>query len=570
MKHYTTERSQQIILALLKSHGIRKVVASPGTTNVTLVGSMQNDPWFEMYSCVDERSAAYMAVGLAAQSGEPVVLTCTGATASRNYLPGLTEAYYRKLPVLAITSNQGREKIGHLVAQNIDRRSLPDDVVRISVNIPVCKDETDEWNAMVEVNRAVLELKRHGGGPAHIDVATTYSTDFSVKELPSVRVMERITCSDVFPEISVKGPVAVFVGAHHEWTEGQTEALDLFCARNNAVVLCDHTSGYHGKYRVNFSLVAGQNSWRSDLLKVGLMIHVGEVSGDYYTMRMRPAEVWRVSPDGEIRDTFRKMTKVFEMDEETFFRKYSEGKASDDSLLKIYQDECSKVASALPELPFSNIWAASQAAPLLPEGCVLHLGILNTLRAWNFFELPASVQTASNVGGFGIDGDMSSLVGAALADNSRLFFCAIGDLAFFYDMNVLGNRHVPSNVRILLINNGRGTEFRNYGHVCHRWGSEADRYMAAAGHNGDSSACLVRHFAEDLGYDYMCASGKSEYVEHLKSFLSPQMTGRPMIFEVFTDSELESQALEMTLNCMVDKAYVLKKHVGNAIKGIIK
>jgi 2-succinyl-5-enolpyruvyl-6-hydroxy-3-cyclohexene-1-carboxylate synthase len=94
--------------------------------------------------------------------------------------------------------------------------------------------------------------------------------------------------------------------------------------------------------------------------------------------------------------------------------------------------------------------------------------------------------------------------------------------------------------------------------------------MAAAGHNGDSSACLVRHFAEDLGYDYMCASGKSEYVEHLKSFLSPQMTGRPMIFEVFTDSELESQALEMTLNCMVDKAYVLKKHVGNAIKGIIK
>ena len=74
MKHYTTERSQQIILALLKSHGIRKVVASPGTTNVTLVGSMQNDPWFEMYSCVDERSAAYMAVGLAAQSGEPVVL----------------------------------------------------------------------------------------------------------------------------------------------------------------------------------------------------------------------------------------------------------------------------------------------------------------------------------------------------------------------------------------------------------------------------------------------------------------------------------------------------------------
>ena len=105
-KYYTDERTAQVVLALLKEHGIRKVIASPGTTNMALVGSMQSDPYFEMYSSVDERSAAYMACGLAAESGEPVVISCTGATASRNYLPGLTEAYYRKLPVFAITSMQ--------------------------------------------------------------------------------------------------------------------------------------------------------------------------------------------------------------------------------------------------------------------------------------------------------------------------------------------------------------------------------------------------------------------------------------------------------------------------------
>lgn len=82
-KYYTSERNVQIVLALLKAHGIRKVIASPGTTNITLVASMQQDPFFEMYSSVDERSAAYMACGLAAESGEPVVLSCTGATASR-------------------------------------------------------------------------------------------------------------------------------------------------------------------------------------------------------------------------------------------------------------------------------------------------------------------------------------------------------------------------------------------------------------------------------------------------------------------------------------------------------
>ena len=104
--HYTAVRNTQIVLYLLKAHGIRKVVASPGTQNMSLVLSMQQDAFFEMYSAADERSAAYIACGLAAESGEPVVLSCTGATASRNYVPGLTEAYYRHLPVVAITSTQ--------------------------------------------------------------------------------------------------------------------------------------------------------------------------------------------------------------------------------------------------------------------------------------------------------------------------------------------------------------------------------------------------------------------------------------------------------------------------------
>ena len=90
---YTNERNVQMLIYLMKKHGIKKVIASPGTTNITLVASMQNDPWFEIYSAADERSAAYMACGLAAESGEPVALSCTGATASRNYIPALIENY---------------------------------------------------------------------------------------------------------------------------------------------------------------------------------------------------------------------------------------------------------------------------------------------------------------------------------------------------------------------------------------------------------------------------------------------------------------------------------------------
>ena len=114
MKQYSNELSVQYLVALLKAHKIKKVIASPGTTNLSFVASLQYDPFFEMYSCVDERSAAYMACGLSAETGEPVVITCTGATASRNYLPGLTEAYYRKLPILAVTGTQYEGRIGEL------------------------------------------------------------------------------------------------------------------------------------------------------------------------------------------------------------------------------------------------------------------------------------------------------------------------------------------------------------------------------------------------------------------------------------------------------------------------
>lgn len=98
--HYTTDRSTQMVLSVLKAYGIKKIVVSPGTTNMAFVASAQSDPCFEMYSSVDERSAAYIACGLSQESGEAVVISCTGATASRDYMPGLTEAYYRKLPVL--------------------------------------------------------------------------------------------------------------------------------------------------------------------------------------------------------------------------------------------------------------------------------------------------------------------------------------------------------------------------------------------------------------------------------------------------------------------------------------
>lgn len=560
-KYYTDEKNVQVVISLLKEHGIRKIIASPGATNVTFVGSVMHDPYFEIYSSVDERSAAYMACGLAAESNEPIVLSCTGATASRNYLPGLTEAYYRKLPILAITSTQRLSRVGHHIAQVIDRSSLQNDVVKLSVHLPIINDEEDLWDCEIKVNRAILELKRRGGGPVHINLPTTYSDNFTVKELPKFRKIERITITDNFPKLP-EGRVAIFIGSHRVFSEEETRAIDQFCESNDAVVFCDHTSSYKGKYRVNFTLAASQSRSPIVPFQPNLTIHIGEISGDYPGARVVGKTVWRISEDGEIRDTFRSLRYIFEIPELKFFQYYS-----DNTRLKpgnnSYYDQCNEYLSSIykkiPELPFSNIWIASILADKIPEGSTIHFAILNSLRSWNLFQLPNSVNTSSNVGGFGIDGCISSLIGASLSNKERLFFGVFGDLAFFYDLNAIGNRHVGNNLRILVVNNGVGTEFKNYNHRAASFAEEADSYIAAAGHYGNQSKKLLKSYAENLNFKYLSAIDKEQFEQCYEDFISSDIKESSILFEVFTSSQDESRALELIENCYFTTEGNMKK-----------
>ena len=154
---------------------------------------------------------------------------------------------------------------------------------------------------------------------------------------------------------------------------------------------------------------------------------------------------------------------------------------------------------------------------------------------------------------------MSTLIGASLVNPEKLCFAIVGDLAFFYDMNVLGNRHVGNNVRIMLINNGRGTEFHNFDHFATQFGPDSDLYMAAAGHFGNKSPDLVKHYARDLGYEYMSASNKEEFLALVDSFFSPQAKEKPVVFEVFTDSDDESNAIRSLRNALTDSTGSIKQ-----------
>lgn len=562
--YYTDEVNTLVLISLLKAHGIKKVIASPGTTNISFVGSIQFDPYFEIYSAVDERAAAFMACGLAEETNEPVVLTCTGATASRNYIPGLTEAYYRHLPVLAITSTQHGGRIGNYVAQVIDRSEQFSDMVKKSYQIQTVRCEEDKQYAITAINEAILELCHGEKGPVHINLFTTYSNNFITRELPNYRVIHRVK-HEGFPEIP-KGNIGVFVGAHEKFTEAETEAIDEFCKTNNAIVICDQISNYRGKYRFLANFI---NSQGRDLgtRKFDLIIYIGYVHGAY--LNFSGKETWRVNKDGVIRDPYRNLTYVFEMEEREFFKHYI-GKSENNTIIKVCNDTAKRLREKMPELPFSNMWIAMETAKYIPENSVLHLSILNTLRIWNYFETPSSVLCYSNSGGYGIDGCVSSFIGSAIANKNIEHFMIVGDLSFFYDLDALFNE-IPANVHFMLINNGVGTEFKNYNHRAAYFGADADKFIAAKGHNGYKNPDVVRNICNNFGIQYLSASTKEEFAECKNRWLTKG--NAPILMEIFTTDKDESDALMLMNSIEKDtsmKSILKRSAVGKFIKKIIR
>ncbi len=552
---YTCEVNCQILIALLKAHGIRNVILNPGTTNMSFAGSVQDDPLFKVYSGVDERHSAYMAVGMAAETREPVVISCTGATASRNYLPALTEAYYRKLPVLAITSTQEFMHVGQLNNQVLDRSVAQKDIAVLNVTCPLVKDKQTHRFCEREINRAILELSRNGGGPVHVNLETRYPIKFNVQSLPVVTKITRHFPDGEWPVLDKATRIVVWIGEHGGFSPEEESALSGFLESHQAVALVNKQSAYYGFGAVSSELLAA-NGVRQDEsganLTPDLIIHIGNTTAGHFTNGYLTdvAPVWRVNPDGEIRDTLLRSEKVFEMSERVFFEHYR-GQKTENAFAKLWAKADEHVRSLIPELPFSNYWMALQLNGKLPAGSNLHLGILSSVRAWSFATNTPEVTSFCNSGGFGIDGNMSTLVGASLVSPDRLHFGVFGDLSFFYDMNAIGNRHIGNNIRILLVNNGEGVEFSLFCNPGAVFGEETSQYIGAGGHFGRKSRDLVRHYATDLGFKYLTASSKEEFDSVVGEFLA-EKADKPILFECFVDKGDDLAAFKSLLSLRRD------------------
>lgn len=555
------EKHVQILLSLLKKAGIRKVVASPGNTNVALIISMQEDRFFEIISVVDERSAAYVACGIAQEAAEPVVISCTGATASRNYLPGLTEAYYRGLPVLAITSTQTLDRVGHLIPQVIDRSTIPNDVARYSVSLPVVGSVSSSRQCQLQVNNALNYLVGDECGPVHLNLPTTYEKPFLQKANVNVSRIEIFRAGSLNRPAITHSKVGIFIGSGLRIDQSISKKIDKFCERYNGCVFVDATSNYRGNYAIRTSLLGSQTAFSLTKFKPDLVIHVGFTSGDYFSPRLIAGEVWRVSSSSLLEDTFGLLSAQFDISLSDFLDLYiadkTAGHPEQAAYFQAVKSADQQLREKISHLPFSNASVCKELSERIPDGAIVHLGILNSLRCWNFFATKRDVTCYSNVGGFGIDGPISTAVGTALSDPNRLNVCIVGDLAFFYDLNIFGNRQFPKNLRIILINNATGVEFRQKGHHAESFGELGRTYVSAEGHNGAKSGQVLPAFLDALGVRYKAIWDQSELSQALAetfSDLSPAM-----VLEVFTCERDEVEALSLITTIDSDVKGGLKK-----------
>lgn len=526
------------ILSLLKQYNISRVVVSPGSRHFSLIHSMEADKWFKLYSVVDERSAAFFAIGLIQKTGRPVAIACTSGTACMNYSSAVIEAFYQHLPLLVLSADRLPMNLDQMEDQMYDQLNSFSSCLRYKVQLPVISTDLDMWYCNRVLNEAFLELDHHGRGPVHINIPfARHDTDtFSTAVLPQVRKISRYdaeTCAETWKELSERlrgNKVLIILGQSLVGYGLNGDLLSEFCDNYDAVVLTDKLSNYHNRNCVSnaTAILAGMTREEFASLYPDIVISIGAnylFNGEAKSfIRKGCAISWQIGKEDKIIDPFHSLSCMFEMSEDHFFQKMVEtcpgGKTT------AYRDIWRQVSEKItePEPGYNEFYAIKQLMKSIPEGTDLQLANSLTVRMAQMVNIDHDVRVFCNRGVNGIDGSMSTAVGYA-TENERMTVYITGDLSFFYDMNSLGIRHLSDKMRILLINNGGGGVM--YSPLSLEMRKTLSDHVAA-GH-----ALSAMGWVESLGIKYFQAHNKEEVDMGVRELFDSDSQG-PMLLEVFT------------------------------------
>ena len=541
---YTEVKSYQFIVSLLKKYGIRNCVLSAGSRNVPFVHSVEEDPFFRCYSVVDERSAGYFALGLAQETNEPVVISCTSSTATCNYWPPVAEAFYQNVPIIVLTSDRDQRMVGHWEDQLIDQVGMYDRHVRKSVNLPVINDKNDEIYCQRLINEAFLELNHNGKkGPIHINVPTnTYNRSFVTKELPPTKKIDRIFRNSLEElkskkeEIKKYKKILVVCGQQYGVTDELRNLITKFFEKYNCVITGDYTSNMNLPITINTTICMDSNylsSKEMNQLMPDLVISIGGQVFSSIKEQLKnnngKFKHWIVEPEGKIVDMYKSLDTVFECTNEEFFAFFTEKVEQKNDMeyynkFKEYSDSVK-----LPQFDYSHVYAIKNVVERIPNNSILHLSINDSIRITNFFKIHDKIRVYANIGTHGIDGCLSSFIGQSVANNDTKSFLIIGDLAFFYDMSALRINSLGKNVHILLINNHGGSEFY-YNKI-----QQNNDSHTTARHNN-----IAEGWVKDNGIRYLSAHDKESFDKSIDLFIN---SDEAIVFEVFTEMSTDAQII---------------------------
>ncbi len=469
---------RQLVASCVK-YGVRRVVLSPGSRNAPLLIAFAREKSIEHCVVVDERTAAFIALGMCERSNEPVAVVCTSGTALLNYAPAVAEAYYRHLPLIVISADRPEEWIDQDDSQTIRQQGVLSSIVKHSCHLSSRNSEHKLWYASRLINEALQQAVTSVSGPVHINVplgeplcAVSEDNEMLYPIIEVVRPEARLsqeTIDSLSSEISHTSKVMILVTISQPSHELQ-QALSQLAALPQVVVLTESIANLHDTHfipTIDRLLTAIDNSEKPEFAPE-LLITLGGAPVSRmvkeFLRQYSPARHWRVGCDRNLIDTMQCLTHRIDIEPTTFFASISgQCRAASSQYAALWHDR-EVVATALHNRivdasPWCDLRAFSMLFPCIPEGTVLHLSNGTSIRYAQLFDAPQVAASYCNRGVSGIEGSTSTALGASLVDNEQHLLIT-GDMSFGYDISALATHLATSRFKVIVIDNGGGGIFR--------------------------------------------------------------------------------------------------------------
>lgn len=474
MQQRSAKINIQLISETFKQLGIEDIVISPGSRNGGLTMQFVNEPDFNCYSIVDERSAAFVALGMAQKTQKPVVVCCTSGSAAANYYPAVTEAFYQNIPMIVLTADRPATFTDLFDGQTIRQENLFEKHVFYSAQL--IEDESDESLTanFLKIKEAVQKAVINSG-PVHINMPFSEPlyefTEEKLIDFDQIGQPEfaenKIDFDLLKKEYAQSAKVMVLVGQHIPDAVFNCLAAEL-SVFENMIILTETTSNICVDNVIS-QIDAVLRNIKSDQIpqfQPDLLITLGQnvISKKIkqFLRENKPKFHWHVDPFWHP-DTYFSLTQKVESTANRFLTEFLnqfETIKSDyrENWLQINRRNHQLQHEFMQDLPWTDLYVFKYIIQHFPEEYVVHYSNSAVIRYSQLFKHEKNNAVYCNRGTSGIDGSTSTAIGFAMKSEKPVVLVT-GDISFFYDSNALWNNEIPKNFRIILVNNGGGNIF---------------------------------------------------------------------------------------------------------------